>query len=384
MAAHGLSELTVLYVEDDDVLRLQVADFLRGKCGDVLLAANGREALERYDHHYPDIIISDVTMPEIDGLEFAEIIKQRNPSSHFILTITLNDFASLQRALDIGVDNYVIKPIDLDKLHAAVLKRADSLLKTRALKASRTQLEKYHHAAEEERALVSELMKRMMQPERMVDQYVQYWIESADHVSGDLIAFRRSRNGRLYIMLADSTGHGLPAALNLLPVNHVFYSMVDKGLPVAMIVEEMNWAVKEQSPVDRFVSAFVACIDTRNHFMEVWNGGMPSAMLVNQAGEIYHSFGSENLPLGILDRSFTAHTEILQWSCHSQLLIYSDGFVEAENEKKVALGEHNIQRVMRDTPAINRFEELQNALHNHLGTQRAFDDSTLLMIDCPM
>ena len=92
MATHGLSELTVLYVEDDDVLRLQVADFLRGKCGDVLLAANGREALERYDHHYPDIIISDVTMPEIDGLEFAEIIKQRNPSSHFILTITLNDF----------------------------------------------------------------------------------------------------------------------------------------------------------------------------------------------------------------------------------------------------------------------------------------------------
>ncbi len=384
MTIHSLSDLTILYIEDDEITRAQVVGFLREICGNVLLAANGREALELYDKRCPDIIISDVMMPEMNGLEFSEIIKKRDPSSHIILTIALDDFASLQRAIDIGVDSYVIKPIDLDKLHAAVQKRADSLFRTRALKASRTELESYHHAAEEERILVSELMKRMMQPERMVDQHVQYWLESADHVSGDLIAFRRSRHGRLYIMLADSTGHGLPAALNLLPVNHVFYSMVDKGLPVAMIVEEMNWAVKEQSPADRFVSAVVACIDTRNRFMEVWNGGMPAAMLVNDAGEIYRSFCSDNLPLGILDRSFMARTEIFQWSCHSQLLVYSDGVVEAENQDGVAWGEHNIHQVIRDTPAPLRFDALQHALHDYLGARRAFDDTTLLAVDCTM
>jgi len=384
MTIHSLSDLTILYVEDDEITRTQVADFLREKCGELLLAANGREALEHYDKRCPDIIISDVMMPVMDGLEFSEIIKKRDPSSHIILTTALTDFAALQRALDIGVDNYVIKPIDLDKLHAAVQKRADSLFRTRALKVSRTQLETYRQAAEEERVLVSELMKRMMQPERMVDQHVQYWLESADHVSGDLIAFRRSRNGRLYIMLADSTGHGLPAALNLLPVNHVFYSMVDKGLPVSMIVEEMNWAVKEQSPADRFVSAFVACIDTRNHFMEVWNGGMPSAMLVDQAGEIYQTFSSDNLPLGILDRSFMAQTNILQWNCHSQLLAFSDGVAEAENRDGVAWGEHNIHRVIKDTPAPQRFDALRSGLRDHLGTQRAFDDTTLLVVDCAM
>lgn len=384
MTIHSLSNLTILYVGDDEEVCDQVTTFLREKCGEVLRAANGREALEHCDLHCPDMIISDVVMPEIDGLEFSEISKQRNPSTPIILTTAFNDFASLHRAINIGVDHYVLKPIDLDKLHATMLKSADSLLKTRALEVSRTELETYRHAAEEERVLVSELMKRMMQPERMVDQHVQYWLESADHVSGDLIAFRRSRNGRLYIMLADSTGHGLPAALNLLPVNHVFYSMVDKGLPVSMIVEEMNWAVKEQSPVDRFVSAFVASIDTRNHFMEVWNGGMPTALLTDQAGEIYHSFSSGNLPLGILDRSFTAQTEIFQWNCHSQLLVYSDGFVEAENENGVAWGEHSIHRVIRDTPAELRFDALHNALHDHLGARRAFDDTTLLMVDCTM
>lgn len=384
MPAIDLSGLTVLYVEDDEGAREQMAHFLKKKCGHVLLAGNGREALERYDERRPDLIVCDIMMPKMDGLEFSAIVKQRDPSMPIILATAYNDAAYLLRAIDLGVDSYVLKPIDLDKLHAAMLKSADLLLKTRALEASRTQLEIYHEAAEEERELVSELMKRMMQPELMVDKQVRFWLEPADSVSGDLVAFRRARNGRLYIMLADSTGHGLPAALNLLPVNHVFYSMVEKCFPVAQIVEEMNWAVKVQSPADRFVCAFVACIDARNHVVESWNGGIPSAMLVDQTGDVYHSLVSKNLPLGILDRTFVAETEIIQWGCHSQLVVYSDGLVEAENESGIAWGEHNIKRIIKEVPTTQRFEALTDELHGYRGSQRAFDDMTLLVVDCPM
>lgn len=379
----GLIDLTVLYIEDDDDARAQVAHFLQKKCGNVLLARNGVEALTLYDEHRPDMIISDIMMPEMDGLEFSQIIKQRNPSVPVILATAFNDATYLHRAIDVGVDNYVLKPIDLAKLYVAILKSADLLLKTRALEIGRAQLEAYHNAAEEERALVSELMKRMMQPELMVDSHVRFWLKPADMISGDLVAFRRARNGRLYIMLADSTGHGLPAALNLLPVNHIFYSMVAKGLQITQIVEEMNWAIKEQSPVNRFVSAFVACIDTHNHVIESWNGGIPSAMLIDEDGEIYHSFESRNLPLGILDRTFAAQTEIYQWHSPSQLAIYSDGYAEAENEDGVAWGECNIKRVIKEAPVAQRFDALTNKLHDYLGVRRAFDDMTLLMVDCP-
>lgn len=384
MSETGLDDLTILYVEDDEDMSEQVAHFLTKKCARVLLAQNGREALEMYQAERPDMVVSDVMMPEMDGLEFSEIIKQRDPGMPIILTTAFNDSAYLHRAIDIGVDNYVLKPVDLDKLHAAMLKSADLLFKTRALMSSRAQLEAYHQAAEEERALVSELMKRMMQPERMVDVQVQYRLEPADLVSGDLIAFRRARNDRLYIMLADSTGHGLPAALNLLPVNHVFYSMVEKGLPVSQIVEEMNWAVKRQSPADRFVSAFVACIDPYNHIIETWNGGIPAAALVNDAGEARHSFVPNNLPLGILDRTFVARTDIFQWDRHSQLVIYSDGLIEAENEQGVAWGADNIRRVLMQTPLADRFDALIDGVHGHLGERRAFDDMTLLIVDCAM
>ena len=382
MTEYSLADLTVLYVEDDADAREQVAHFLRKKCGQVVLAGNGIEALELYDEFRPDLVISDIMMPEMDGLEFAEIIKQRNPSMPVILATAFNDATYLHRAIDVGVDNYVLKPIDLGKLYAAMLKCADLLLKTRALEVGRAQLEAYHNSAEQERTLVSGLMKRMMQAELMVDRQVRFWLQPADIVGGDLVAFHRARNNRLYVMLADSTGHGLPAALNLLPVNHIFYRMVARGMQLSQIVEEMNWAIREQSPIDRFVCAFVACIDMHNRIIESWNGGIPSAMLIDAQGEVYHSIAPKNLPLGILDRDFIAQTEVFQWNCSTQLLVYSDGLIEAENEKGVAWGEDAIRRVVKEAPAEQRFDALSDHLNGYLGGQRAFDDMTLLMVDC--
>lgn len=381
---NSLSSLTILYADDDKETSLLVSGFLRGKCNQLLLANTGREALKFYEECSPDMVISRVSMSDIDGLELSEIIKKHNSSIPIILIASCNSFERLHRAIDIGIDHYVLKPIDLNKLNSALLKSANLLLKTRELEFNRIQLAAYKDAAEDERILVAELMKRMMQPNRMTDQHVQFWLDSADHVSGDLIAFRRSRNGRLYVMLADSTGHGLPAALNLLPINHIFYSKVEKGLPISTIVEKMNMAIKAQSPADRFVCAFVACIDIRNRFIEVWNGGMPTAFLVNEIGEIYHSFKSVNLPLGVIDESYIAHTEIYQWSCPSQLIVYSDGLVEAENENGDAWGTSSINRIITNTHATQRLDAIKSALQNHLGKQQAIDDTALLTVDCPV
>ena len=106
-------------------------------------------------------------------------------------------------------------------------------------------------------------------------------------------------------------------------------------------------------------------------------------MLVDQNGAITHSFNSVNLPLGILDRTFTAQTEIFQWSEHSQLVVYSDGIPEAENENGEAFGGGRIGEVIKQNPADARYDSLRTALNGHLGSRHAFDDITLLMVDCP-
>lgn len=382
MTGNYLKEWTILYAEDDPGIRSQIAHFLEHRCGRLVLAENGRKALELFHEQRPDMVVSDILMPEMDGLEFAAAVKSGSPTTPIILTTAFNDTEYLLRAIEIGIDEYVLKPVSLEKLQAALAKQAEILFNARAFVAAKAQLEAYHRAAEDERRLVADLMQRMMRPERLADPQIRHWLQPTDVVGGDLIAVSRAHDGRLYIMLADSTGHGLPAALNLLPVNHIFYSMVSKSLPVSLIVEEMNWAVKEQSPVDRYVAALVACIDSRNHVVEVWNGGIPAATLIGKSGEVVHEFNSVNLPLGILDRTFTGQTEIYQWREPVQFVVYSDGIPEAENASGEAFGDINIRTVFRSAQPERRFDDLRAALTAHLGERHAFDDMTLLMVDC--
>ena len=379
-SAEDLKQLTLLYVEDEESIRSEVAYFLSRRVGRLLTAANGREGLEIYLDQRPDIVLSDIQMPFMDGLAMAEEIRRRDRNTPLIFITAFNDTEYLQRAIAIGADGYALKPVSLEQLMQTLLRCVEILLQTREIITSRAQLAAYHQAAEEERQLVADLMARMMRPENLRDSQLRYWLRPAEVIGGDLVAVARNRNNKLYVMLADSTGHGLPAALNLLPINHIFYRMVSKNLPITLMVEEMNWAVREQSPTERYVSALVACIDSRNRVVEVWNGGLPGAFFMCNDGRIARNFDPGNFPLGILDRTFTAQTDIYQWSEPGQLVIYSDGLEDAEDEAGIAFGQQRIVAAMRGAPPDRRFDALVGAVEGHMGTRHAFDDITLMLV----
>ncbi len=383
MPNEHLKQLTLLYAEDDPNIREELVHFLTPRVGTLLVAQNGQEAWELFAAHRPDIVVSDIMMPVKDGLKLAADIKEKNRSVPVIFTTAFNDIQYLHQAINLGIDGYVLKPIDLEKLMEALAKGAEPVLQARQLAANKAMLEAYHEAAEEERYLVAELMQRMMRPENLKDPHLHYWLQPTEVVSGDLVATYRARNDRFYLMLADSTGHGLPAALNLLPINHIFYSMAGKGLPISLIVEEMNWAVKEQSPADRYVAALLAAIDPHNRVIEIWNGGIPPALLISQEGQVVHAFKSVNLPLGILDRTFAARTEVYQWQeSGGQFMVHSDGLAEAENEQGESFGAERLVATLLAAPPAGRLATVQAAVTEHLGSRHAFDDMTLLLLDC--
>ena len=380
-----LKTLNVLYVEDDADTRSQFAHMLGKIVGTLHTAADGAEGLEIFRSAKPDLIISDIMMPGMDGLEMAENIRAESPATPIILTTAFNDAHYLMRAIGIGIDNYVLKPVDYPVLCKAIAKSARTLFNDRELKVKNAQLELYHAAAEDERHLVAQLMARMMQADGLHDEGLRYWLQPTDVVSGDLVAATRARNGKLFAMVADSTGHGLPAALNLLPLSHIFYRMVEKGFPVGTIVEEMNLAIKAQSPTDRFAAATLAAIDTNadSRTIEMWNGGNPAALFVNGRGELAHTFASANLPLGVLDKTFVAHPTLFHWEAPGYLLMFSDGLLDAENEEGMPFGADGVLRTIAGAPAESWIAATQEALQRHLGHRRAHDDLSLVVVNCP-
>jgi len=110
------STLTLLYVEDDNDTREQLSTFLKYFSSSLYIAIDGEEGLSLYKKYSPDLIITDIGMPKMDGVTMVEKIKQINPHQHIIFTTAHSESTFFIRAIDVSVDGYILKPIDLEKL----------------------------------------------------------------------------------------------------------------------------------------------------------------------------------------------------------------------------------------------------------------------------
>lgn len=258
-------------------------------------------------------------------------------------------------------------------------KRADRLLKENADK-----LQDYYETTETENQLVCALIERQLMRDELNDPLVSYWLTPAKNFSGDVLAAARSVSGRLYALLADATGHGLTAAISTLPVLTLFYRMATSDSPLETLVSEINQQLRESMPVGRFVGAIFVCLDTKKQEGEIWIGGMPSAVLLNDCGSVVQEFTSQELPLGILgsDEINTAPTRFT-WQQFCQLALCSDGLLEAENTTREQFGYPRLLDTMAGQPAGSRRDEVQSAVLDHIGECAAQDDISLLLLSCP-
>jgi sigma-B regulation protein RsbU (phosphoserine phosphatase) len=133
-------EPRILYVEDDASAREQIIHLLKRRGKEVIEAGNGKEGLALFRQHQPDLVVTDIRMPVMDGLTMAKEIKAISPEAKIIVTTAFTDISYLMDAIDVGIDQYVVKPVDIDKLLAAIDKCAESI--ESRLMASRYQAER--------------------------------------------------------------------------------------------------------------------------------------------------------------------------------------------------------------------------------------------------
>lgn len=118
-------DMTILYVEDEAPAREEIETLLRRRARQVVAAENGAQGLELFKRLRPDVVITDLRMPVMDGLRLAQQIKALDPEAAVIVTSAHSDAPSLIEAIETGVDHYVLKPIEAGRLLAALAKCAD-------------------------------------------------------------------------------------------------------------------------------------------------------------------------------------------------------------------------------------------------------------------
>ena len=123
------ARIGILYAEDDEVTRNILCTLIERKFPELRVhaAGNGREGLELFRKHAPAIVITDINMPELDGIQMAREIRNTHPDTVIIMVSAYSDARYLLSAIDIGVSQYILKPIDHKKLFPVIEKSIDKV-----------------------------------------------------------------------------------------------------------------------------------------------------------------------------------------------------------------------------------------------------------------
>lgn len=123
-----LDSLTVLFVEDEKELRNALEGAIGDEFAKFVVARDGDDGLKKFKKYKPDIVITDILMPIRDGLEMAKDIKHISRETPIIVLSAFSEKERLLKAIDVGIDKYLIKPIDPDELMLTINYIADELL----------------------------------------------------------------------------------------------------------------------------------------------------------------------------------------------------------------------------------------------------------------
>jgi two-component system chemotaxis response regulator CheY len=114
----------IIVVDDAPIIRLMIKDILT-ECGGYEIIAegsNGREAVELYQQHKPDLVTMDIVMPEMDGIQALEEILKADPKAKIVMVTAIDQRDALMKAIRLGATDYIVKPFEADRVMSAVQK----------------------------------------------------------------------------------------------------------------------------------------------------------------------------------------------------------------------------------------------------------------------
>jgi CheY-like chemotaxis protein/anti-sigma regulatory factor (Ser/Thr protein kinase) len=376
--------LKILVVDDGEENRLLLGKMLSQIGHDTVAAGNGAEAVSLFVSERPDLVLMDVMMPVMDGYEATARIRaiESSRTVPIIFVTGRTQATGLAHGLAMGGDDYLTKPVSVVVLEAKIKAAWRTIQLNRDLRNRNAELSRYREQAEEEKVVAARLMERLIRADKLVDPALRHLVRPAEHLSGDLVACARTPSGDLHVLIADGTGHGLTASLNVMPVTQPFYTMTEKGFGVGAIAREINAKLGEWLGVGRFVAVTLIAVNPQHRTITVWNGGNPPVLVLARGGRTHATFASRQLPLGILaDAELDVSVETCEYTDGMQVFACSDGVPEAMSPTGEAFGRERLDAVLAGADC-DRIDVLADALDEHFGGGAPNDDVAIVLVDC--
>lgn len=333
--------MKILIVDDSITIRNILKVILEENHHEVVQLTNGQEAVDKFLIIQPELILMDVEMEGLSGYETVAKIRgiEKNNSNTteswtpIIFLSALTDEKSLAVGIESGGDDYLFKPFSKVVLNAKI-KAMDRLGKMQqAILEQKSLVDKINKDLLEEQMVAKHVYDNIVQNGVLQKHdFIKTFVSSKDVFNGDLALVATSPSENYYMIMGDFTGHGLSAALGIIPAAEVFLNLTIKGFTLEQLLIELNNKLNVILPSNIFCAAAVVEVSFERKELSVWNGWAPPVLCFTPNGELKTTFASSNLPLGsIKKQNFNYKLNFVDLAAGDKVYIFSDGFTETKN-----------------------------------------------------
>jgi DNA-binding response OmpR family regulator len=323
--------MRILIIEDDALFGEILQTFLDEKGCNTLIAESIASAKVHLKASVFDFVLLDNHLPDGDGINFIPFVKELGYLVPLMMITGEDNQIVMSDAFDKGADDFLIKPISVDLLWKKIERCRGLYDKEANLERQTKRLEKLVNQQEQEEQLARYVYEHVAATLAGETECVDTYIQSSSSFNGDVFICETAPNGNRFVILADATGHGLAAAISILPLVATIRAMIRKGLSLAHIVHEANKKLHVELPDDKFVTLIGVEINFHHQTLQLFNGGMPDVLAINSDKSI-ERHPSTSMALGILDpEDFDPAIKTIDTGPINNLFFFSDGLIEQPN-----------------------------------------------------
>lgn len=331
-AKDNLRHCGILIVEDDYLGRMVLREIFK-KQGFTRIeeAENGKEALEKIHLFRPDLVILDVIMPQMDGVECCKRIRQSTDPQianvPILFQTALDGIAEKVRLFEAGATDYLSKPIDPHEITARAIVHLEREVLTQRLREFNSrialELDTARHA------------QQVLIPDDKASQEIaqDYRLRICGHyqpcseLGGDFWGFKSLSSEELAVYMVDFSGHGVNAALNVFRLHALMQAAMDTARVPGAYLSHLNAILAPMLPTGQFATMFYGIINNKRNTLSYASAAAPPPMLFSGQAAAPLLLGSTGTLLGAFrDASYEmAEVPFMPGDC---LLLYSDALTE--------------------------------------------------------
>ena len=311
-----------------------------------VFAHNGVEALEVL-HRDPDIdmVVSDINMPQMDGLTLLEQIPKVDPNIRSVIVSAYGDMRNIRTAMNRGAFDFVTKPLDFEDLQITIERTLTHMAEWKDALQSRDKLVALQNELDVASKIQQAILPGSFPEGEGFDVYGN--MAPARNVGGDFFDVINLENGRLGLAVADVSDKGVPAALFMMSSRTLL-----KGAAIGMgdpsgVLSEVNDLLNEDNETFMFVTLLYAVFDPESGLLTYANGGHSNPLVVHKDGSNEELPTTGGIALGVMPNLEYREASVTL-APGDTLILYTDGVSEAMNSEGEEFGVDRLMRIFNE------------------------------------